>query len=638
MYVTSNNNLFFIFQLTVLIALATFTLVACSPVAEKTSNKTDTVVSRLNPALRKALLQALNKYDAEATETEETDESNSSSTEQYETSLPEIVKTEDDNNKPIAMLNDQVASVQYHSVVVDSSNVTAGENDNEIIRTIVVKAGDKLSNNNINVDDESVNENRFDAKLDPTKDSNFANTDSLQVARSVGTKIRSNDIEGQSEKSKSPVVKFTTSTTTTTTTTTEAPTHNDDGENIEKVSNDDVTIFQAPLVTAFTIQQDINGQAKGVFPHINEKRTNTQITFIPSQSLPTFDSSIPTVPAPTMQPPVIPAQQFQFNLQQQSFNDINFQQRQQELQQQVLYLQQQQRQQEAIFREQQLILQRQAAQRQEQLLFEQRVRIEEDFKTKQLQYEQELRNYRQQQNDARSNSNNNNNNQFKSQQVTVQQQQFIQAPPLVQQQHQFAPQHQVFVQQLPSLSQQSQFFQSSQPQQQIPKSRPQATSIQIIPSVSFAASFPISTQQLLPSKDFTDFRRTTQGIQFQSKPQSQFSQPQNFFQLNTNQELPQRAFQQFSSQNFNTAGSIPAETQSRNRVFRQETGVGNFGFNNAPNENQQQSNQFLQSLLENSGFAGRQTEDLNIITKVLALNHGISEVNSFTPIDGRRQF
>lgn len=611
-------------------ALAALTLVAASPVAnEKSSNKTDSVVSRLNPALRKALLQALNKYDAETSDSEDIDESTDASTESLDANLREILKTGDEPSRPITVLNDQVASVQYHSVVVDSSNVTAAENDNEIIRTIVVNSSDKLSNNNIDVDDESVNENRFDTKLDPAKDSNFGNTDSLQVARSVGTAIRSNEIEGQSAKATSPTVKFTTSTTTTTTTTTEAPTHNADGENIEKVNNDDVTIFQAPLVTAFTIQQDINGQAKGVFPHINEKRINTQITFIPSQSLPTFDSIIPAAPAPTMQPPVIPAQQFQSNV----FTDISLQHKQQELQQQVLYLQEQQRQQEAIFREQQIVLQRQAAQRQEQLLFEQRVRIEEDFKAKQIQYEQELRNYRQQQNDAR----NNNNNQFKAQQVAVQQQQFIQVPPLVQQQHQFAPQHQVFVQQLPNTNQQIQFFQSNQ-QQIIPKVRPQTTSIQIIPSVSFAGSFPISTQQLLPSKDFADFRRSPSGPQFQSKSPPLFSQPQNFFQLNTNQELPQRSFQQFAPQNFNPA-PVAETTQSRNRVFRQETGVGNFGFNTQQaNENQQQSNRFLQSLLANSGFGSRQTEDLNIITKVLALNHGISDVNSFTPIDGQRQF
>lgn len=611
---------------------------AASPVAEKSSNKTDTVVSRLNPTLRKALLQALNKYDAEASDTDDDTEGDSASTDPNDTSVPEILVSGDDiNSRPIAVLNDQVASVQYHSVVVDSSNITASDNDNEIIRTIVVNSSDKLlSNNKINVDDESVNANRFDAKLDPTKDSNFANTDSLQVARSVGTAIRSNEIEGQSAKETNPSIKFTTSTTTTTTTTTEAPTHNEDGENIEKVRNDDVVIFQAPLVTAFTIQQDINGQAKKVFPIVNtNNRVSSQISFIPSQSLPTFESSIPAAPAPTMQPPIIPAQQFQQFQQPQIFNDISLQQKQQELQQQVLYLQQQQRQQEAVFRDQQLLLQRQAAQRQEQLLFEQRVRIEEDYKIKQQQYEQELRNFRQQQNDGRSN-----NNQFKSQQIVAQPQQFIQAPPLVQQQHQFAPQHQVFVQQLPVQHQQIQFFQSQQQQQQISKVRPETTSIQFIPSVSFAASFPISSQQLLPSKDFTDFRRAPQSIQFQSKPQQQqFNQPkQNVFQLNTNQELPQRPFQQFAQQNFNTAQSAPADTQSRNRVFREESGVGNFGFNNFADENQRQSNQFLQSLLQNSGFGRRQTEDLNIITKVLALNHGISDVNAFTPIDGQRQF
>lgn len=46
--------------------------------------------------------------------------------------------------------------------------------------------------------------------------------------------------------------------TTTTTTTTPKPTHNDDGENIEVVSKTDINFFEAPLVTAFTVEQNGN--------------------------------------------------------------------------------------------------------------------------------------------------------------------------------------------------------------------------------------------------------------------------------------------------------------------------------------------------------------------------------------------
>lgn len=52
--------------------------------------------------------------------------------------------------------------------------------------------------------------------------------------------------------------KITTTRPTTTTTTTPKPTHNDDGENIEVVSKTDINFFEAPLVTAFTVEQDGN--------------------------------------------------------------------------------------------------------------------------------------------------------------------------------------------------------------------------------------------------------------------------------------------------------------------------------------------------------------------------------------------
>lgn len=53
-------------------------------------------------------------------------------------------------------------------------------------------------------------------------------------------------------------ISTTRSTTTTTTTTTPKPTHNDDGENIEVVSKTDINFFEAPLVTAFTVEQNGN--------------------------------------------------------------------------------------------------------------------------------------------------------------------------------------------------------------------------------------------------------------------------------------------------------------------------------------------------------------------------------------------
>lgn len=681
------------------------------------------MVSRLDPALRQALLQALSNLSPieEDDDEETTDES---TTDETSTDAPttgvELLITGDESTTteaPTTVLKDQIPSVQYHSYVVDNGD-TESTFDNEIIRTVIVKAADKqLSDNKINDDeDDGSVDNTVDGKqIDPIKDTSFAiDADNVQVARSVSG-AQTNEINAEDEqpaekkkstKDASPTTtlstkkapKFTTTTTTstTTTTTTEAPTHNEDGENIEQVLAEEVSISQAPLVTAFTIQQDILGRPNNVIPlAFNQVPPPVQqqpaalFNFVPSQSL---VSALPS----TMQPPTtLPAQQFRSN------NNANnafaadpiLVQKQLELEQQVAYLQQQQRNQEVIFRDQQQQFDRNAAQRQQQLLHEQRLRIEEDYRLKQLAYEQEIRAFRnqQQQNEARKNI------QLKHlqfveqhrQQLQQQQQQFVQAPPAVQQQQQFhnnAPavattvlnQSPVFVQHLPNLQQQHNFqseqqqqhqqqrsnFHSTeqlqqQPQQQQPQQQqqqqPQQQSFthQIIPSVSFAST--LATQQLLPAKNHVDFQQSQQiALQFQAVP---FNPPQQQLQtqqqqirlLPTAQELPQRQFQSFQSpqQQQRSASSSAAvdvlpsvsaafpiveETHHRNRVFRQESGVGNFGFNH---NNDGQSNRFLQSFLHNAGIAGisggggRQTEDFNIITKVLALNHGIPNARTF---------
>lgn len=101
--------------------------------------------------------------------------------------------------------------------------------------------------------------------------------ETVQIARSVSSNEIENENEVEAEKittykpkyeasSVVPLSSTTTTTTTSTTTTTEAPTHNEEGVNIEKVSKNDVKIFAAPSVAAFTVQQDARGQPKNVIP------------------------------------------------------------------------------------------------------------------------------------------------------------------------------------------------------------------------------------------------------------------------------------------------------------------------------------------------------------------------------------
>lgn len=544
--------------------------------------------------------------------------------------------------------------MQYHSYVVDSG--AENESDNEIIRTIIVKASDKqLSDNKVSDDADNAADadNTLDGKqrLDPVKLSgNYAaEPDNVQIARSVaagtGNQIAADQTTTTTTTKKSP--KFTTTTTTTTSTTTAAPTHNADGENIEQVRADEVSIAQAPLVTAFTIQQDLSGRPNSVVPlAIHQQQQQNQhgqqlLNFVPALAV-------------TMQPPTTQAAQFfrQSNNPQLTGNVFDQAQKQLQLEQQVAYLQQQQRQQEAIFREQQHQFNRQAAQRQQELLLEQRVRIENDYRVKQQQYEQEIRAFRQQQahNEARKNIQLQHLQFVEQHRQHQQEHQFVQAPPAVQQQQQFNNNdmpNPLFVQQLPGLQQQR-LFQPDAVQQEF--ARPAAHAIEIVPSVAFGS---LATQQLLPAKSAVDFqqhRSQPSGLQFQAVSFAQPHPQQQLHQLSNVQELPQRAFQAFQS-NAATAAAVEVqpsvgtvfpsiESHVRSRVFRQESGTGNFGFIN----NDGQSDRYLQSFLHNAGLtggtsaAGRgHTEDFNIITKVLALNHGIPNAQPFLG-NGRAQF
>uniref|UniRef100_A0A182TN02 Uncharacterized protein n=1 Tax=Anopheles melas TaxID=34690 RepID=A0A182TN02_9DIPT len=193
-----------------------------------------------------------------------------------------------------------------------------------------------------------------------------------------------------------------------------------------------------------------------------------------------------------------------------------------------------------------------------------------------------------------------------------------------------------------------------------------------IPSVSLPGGkpIPISVEQQLPFKEAVDF-------QPQQPPQQQQQQQQPGVQMTTSveqvkalsqspqlardQALPLKPFQPFNL--FPVLpplllGPSPFDQQQlpplqqRNRVFRQEPPfTGNFGLNGGPPPQQQQApfrpsqplafngqqqqqqqsltdSQNLQNLLFQSGITSRSAEDFNIITKVLALNHGIPQASS----------
>lgn len=396
-----------IFLVGLLTTVALVSQTAALPDKNDVDSKSPSVVSRLDPVLRKALLQALSNLERNSSEDESTD------------AEATTVTTISDELLEESTTSDQTAAVQYHSYVVDANNETGTTNDDtEIIQTIIVKAPPRPTvSSSLDVDEVSEQSDndviiKFD-KLDPVKESDIR-VETVQVARSVSPSDKANEINGDtdddnfSEKSTTKQLKKVTTykptTTTTTTTTTEPPTHNEDGENIEHVKENDVKIYQAPLVTAFTIQQDGNGLPKNVIPLYKQDVVPASMSLpveqfsfsshTSNQNFQNVQSNRNTNSAPTFsiqtshqpQPPVFNANTYSY-----------LEQKQKQLEQQIVFLQDQQRKQEELFRQQQSYQDQQALQRQAQLLLEQRLRIEEDYRLRQQKYEQELKAYKEKQ-------------------------------------------------------------------------------------------------------------------------------------------------------------------------------------------------------------------------------------------------
>ncbi|XP_055600064.1 putative mediator of RNA polymerase II transcription subunit 12 [Uranotaenia lowii] len=629
---------------------------------------------RIDPALRKALLRALRHLKERQEEEDLLNDSNTTEENYATTLLDEILE---ESTSPDRNLN-------YHSYTVGDAKETKSD-DNEIIKTIIItKPKTTLS---------PPKEDPIYVP-DPIKEREN-DIDSNQVARSVSSGLANQLEDGKGEKvsfekpalttvdfeanstpefttTLSPVTMTTTTaaaTTTVSTTTTEAPTHNDDGENIEKVKHEDVKIYQAPLVAAFTVQQDQLGVPRNVIPLLQALPSKNPVEFNPSTPIAT--SSTPAAQAQpvfkgsqTIAPVVTPV----------PINTHALEEKTRLLEQQLIALQTQQRIQEQLLRskilqEQQLILQ------QQQQLQQQRLRLEEETRLRLQKFDEEQRLFRQQQQQL----------QIQQQQLKIQQQQqqqLQQQPqiipiPLHQQQ---PPQQQ---QQLPQKQQLQQFNPpQSQPQppiqppkqvlppppqpqfiQELPRNSP---AVQFIPSIALPGkSIPISVEQQLPFKEPVDFQLipsksvAVEQIKSISPPAvQQFSIiPPSPPQLSKQQLLPLKPFQPF---NINAVPlshqpPLPLDQQlpnlQRTRVFRQESSTANFGLNPQPPQSnapfrpsqpipilQQQPNNNpfgslrndnqLQNLLLQSGITSRSAEDFNIITKVLALNHGIPQSSS----------
>uniref|UniRef100_A0A336MIT2 CSON002166 protein n=1 Tax=Culicoides sonorensis TaxID=179676 RepID=A0A336MIT2_CULSO len=696
------------------IILGIFIALICIVQADISLKNGKKASTKLDPALRKALLKALTNLEKEdesaAEETNEEDEFNTTVESETQSYNDEVL--EESTN-----VDDLTQRVHYHSFVADGNSANnnntnqAIESEEEIIKTIIIKKPKTTLTPPFEEDNKVDN---FDEPNPILENNDFA-IDSIQLARSVVTStVNANDLKKENKEDNNKRVSLpkrkpsttrnpTTTTPATTTVYVPEPVTNEDGENIEKVKDGDVKIYKAIDVAALTVLHDNAGVPRHVIPlHLRnpqeEIRTKPIMAFN-IDSEPQFTTTQKTTIEPITTSPLV-SLSVSSSLTQTSttpspintfFDTSAIEQRQREIEQQIAYLKEQQRQQEELLRQQQALREQEFLKRQQQLLYEERLRVEEENR-KRLQREHER------------------------QQKLEQEQHFTRFRQ--RQDEEFRFQQQQFQQQ------QQQNFQQSQQQFQQQQSR--NSIVQVVPSIQLphTHTVAINVEQQLPIKPASDFQsRNVQSTnnfnqlqQFNQNQQTQTNNvqitksteqkfvpqistvpqlpqkpPQNFliFQpsnaplpplVGPQQQLPIKPFQNFNSgsnftpqpqrqtssvqitqsQSLNPVHSadIVAQQLVKNRVFRNDAAqTGNFGFNQA--QNQQRNNNFrpsqplsfqpssvdqqnIQNLLLNSGVSFNQKsaeEDFNIITKVLALNHGIepSQTNNLGLGFGQQQ-
>ncbi|CAH0725189.1 unnamed protein product, partial [Brenthis ino] len=553
------------------------------------NHKTNTIEAgpsvRLDPYIRKALLKALSdlEEDDSFTDTDSTDSILKSNTETANTN----------NEFTVAQANKE--NIQIHSFVVNGQ--AAFDNSSETTPMLIDNKISILSTTVGNV------ENYVTASL-PTQapfQEIFQTKETgvnLQQTRSIPSSAKSSTGNLVSSSSKLTTSKnrgiSTTTTSTTTTTTTPKPTHNEDGENIEEVNKKDVQVFQAPLVAAFTVHQDAQGVPKKVIPIYQQSNNQGILKPSPTLSTPTniIAPSFLTPAIPTANIQRIPSTEF---INQQLTLQKQLEEKQLILEHQLRLLQIQQRQQEELLRNQQLLLQQKEAQRLQQALFEQE--------------------------------------QFKRQKNIGEQQQ------------------------LPSNQISNTFnVQNNSPhilgQNNV---RPQNSQVSIQPSITLDQANTLAPQQQLPNREAVDFL-----IHLREQQQTQFPLQENHLPQGITNFLQPNPVQNFNQvSNFQLTNQLrPDDQQGQkqgNRVFRHESSVGNFGINQnynrlntfeSPFSNRFLTNRFnqfsrdseLKQLLAQSNINTRAHEDLNIVSKVLSLNHGIplNNVANRLAFDNRR--
>lgn len=626
-----------------MLSTTSFAAITRAPSTNSTSRSTPLSIS---PKLRKALIEALNNYDPEDS-TEVADETTTFST------TTDEIEAETTTDTP--------TFIKIHTFSIDGDN----SNENEVIKTIIITRP-KTTLTPPKTEEDQV-QIKFGKSPDPINEESDKSDNAQQVRSVESRKSLNSSVDKKEEKpkkkasekavTKTPVIPLITTPSTVATSSTNA-----DGKNVEKVAKDGVKIQQAPLLAAFTVQQDANGHSQKVISllrnpqvgklnkykdalssetmNINRKLfelANTQSTadgkrivnlqFRASQpeSTQTFTTTTSTIRPTSLASSLAPSDPSREIIK--SFED-----KQRLLEEQIRLLTARQREQDEIIRRHHLLQDQISRQKFEQ----QRIQFEED--QRQRQFEDQRRRQR------------------AEQEQQVQRQQIIQA----------------------------QIAQQPQAQALIAPPSNTISNVQVIPSIPIGHTVGISVEQQPPFKDAIEFhpespnlQKTIQRFQFRQFQQQQqrnnaaFTQPQQqqnqqtiiqkvevqqlpasslptnlelplrnaqtFNQISslpTTLELPQKQFQQFSNQNvLQPLADVAAQSQTRPRVFRNDAlQTGNHGFNTNNNNvfiqqqplrslDQSIDNQLFNQFLQH-GISTRSAEDFRIISKILSYNHG----------------
>lgn len=249
-----------------LLSTTTFAAITRAPV---NSTQRSTPLS-ISPKLRKALIEALNNYDGEDS-TEEREIGDETTT--YSTT------TEEGDSDTTT---DNPSFIKIHTFSIDGDN----SNENEVIKTIIITRPKTTLTPPKPLSNDDQVQIKFGKSPDPLNEESDKSNNAQQVRSVESRNSAANIAEKKEEKpkkkasekavTKTPVIP---SITTPSTAFTSAVTStNADGKNVEKVVKDGgVKIQQAPLLAAFTVQQDANGNAQKVISLLRDPQIGKSI-------------------------------------------------------------------------------------------------------------------------------------------------------------------------------------------------------------------------------------------------------------------------------------------------------------------------------------------------------------------------